>query len=154
MNEYENNEFVPEQPSAESQYEAPPQSAAYHGAGTGRKESPYANSPYEMHHAPRQEYYYQPQTEPPVKPKKVKKSRKPMGKKILAAVLAVTLVAVSCIATGSIMTYRFNNMMRGMVESHAEEIHDLQEFRKVFIASRLINFFQCRIKLIWGCGEH
>ncbi|MBQ5687459.1 MAG: hypothetical protein IIV23_07110, partial [Ruminococcus sp.] len=50
-----------------------------------------------------------------------------MGKKILAAVLAVALVAVSCIATGSIMTYRFNNMMRNMVESHAEEIHDLQD---------------------------
>ena len=50
-----------------------PDSGAYHNHGTGRKESPYADSPYEMHHAPRQEYHYRPQTQPPVKPKKEKK---------------------------------------------------------------------------------
>ena len=118
MDTFENQEFdqTPEEapiPQEEPVPQQPqqPYTSPYHGTGAGRKESPYANSPYEMHHAPRQEYYYQPQTEPPVKPKKVKKPRKPMGKKILAAVLAVALVAVSCIATGSIMTYRFNNMM-------------------------------------------
>ena len=131
MDTFENQEFDQTPEEAPIPPEAPvpqqPHTSPYHGTGAGRKESPYANSPYEMHHAPRQEYYYQPQTEPPVKPKKVKKPRKPMGKKILAAVLAVALVAVSCIATGSIMTYRFNNMMRGVVESHAEVISELQD---------------------------
>ena len=135
MDTFENEELenapeeawaAPEEP-APQQPQQHPHTNPYHGTGTGRKESPYANSPYETYHAPRQEYHYQPQTEPPVKPKKVKKPRKPMGKKILAAVLALVLVAGSCIATGSIMSYRFNNMMRSMVESHAEEIHDLQE---------------------------
>ena len=110
-------EPVPQQP-----YEKP-----HHGTGAGRKESPYANSPYETYQPPRQEYHYRPQTEPPVKPKKVKKPRKPMGRKILAAVLAVTLVAVSCIATGSIMTHRFNNIMADMAQDHAEEIGELRE---------------------------
>ena len=57
----------PEQaPSAQPQEE--PQQTAYHGTGAGRKESPYANSPYVMDQPPQQEYRYQPQTEPPQKP--------------------------------------------------------------------------------------
>ena len=113
---------APEEPVPQQPYANP-----YHGTGAGRKESPYANSPYEMHHAPRQEYQYQPQTEPPVKPQKVKKPRKPVGKKILAAGLAIVLVAGSCMATASFMTRRFNNMMEDMVQSHAEEIGQLRD---------------------------
>ena len=92
MDTFENSEFehIPETPEAsepQQPYETP-----YHGSGTGRKESPYANSPYETCQMPRQEYHYQPQTEPPVKTRKVKKPRKPVNKKILAAVLALVLV--------------------------------------------------------------
>ena len=77
MDAFENSEFeyipeTPEEPELQQPCENP-----YHGAGAGRKESPYANSPYETYHAPQQEYRYPPQTEPPVKPKKVKKPRKP-----------------------------------------------------------------------------
>ena len=109
MNEYENNGFVPEQPSVQPQNEVPssqeipPQESAYHGTGAGRKESPYANSPYVMNHPPRPDYnsdpyrqqprpeqQYQPQYEPP-KPAKIKKQHKGLGRKILAAVLAVAL---------------------------------------------------------------
>ena len=112
MNEYENQDHIPQQEpwqSAQPQQEIPPQqpvSSAYHGTGTGRKESPYANSPYVMNHPPRQDhdsctyhqppqpeqaYHYQPQYESP----KPKKQRKKKRKKILAAVLAVALVAGS-----------------------------------------------------------
>ena len=130
MDTFENHEFeyIPEPP--EESVPTPPQpnhTTPYHGTGAGRKESPYANSPYEAYYSPRQEYQYHPQTEPPVKPKKVKKPRKPMGKKILAAVLALVLVAGSCIATASFMTYRFNNMMEDMIQSHAEEMGDLRD---------------------------
>ena len=131
MDTFENQEFdqTPEEASAAPENPAPqqPYTDPYHGTGAGRKESPYANSPYEMHHAPRQEYRYQPQTEPPVKPPKVKKPRKPVGKKILAAVLALALVAGSCAATSALVTNYFNNRMREMTQAHAEEIHDLQE---------------------------
>jgi len=121
MNDYENNEFVPEQeqppvsepPRQETpvQQEVPPQqpyggqASSYHGAGAGRKESPYANSPYVVNHQPRQEsrwqqpepqaaYQYPPQYEAPKAPK-VKKQHKGLGKKILAAVLALVVVAGS-----------------------------------------------------------
>ena len=131
MDTFENEEFqqTPEDAweTAEQPVPQQPYTNPYHGAGAGRKESPYANSPYETYQPPRQEYRYHPQTEPPVKPKKAKKPRKPMGKKILAAVLALVLVAGSCIATSAIMNYRFNNVVESMLESHAQEISELRD---------------------------
>ena len=139
MDAFENPEFevYPEQPE-EAAPAAPRQSYEnpYHGTGAGRKESPYANSPYETYQPPRQEYQYRPQTEPPVKPKKVKKPRKPMGKKILAAVLALVLVAGSCIATASVMNHRFNNVVQGMVEQHESEIGELRSQIEGITANR------------------
>ena len=104
MDAFENSEYeyVPEEPEEAAPQEPPEQ--PYRSAGAGRKESPYANSPYETYQPPRQEYRYHPQTEPPVKPKKEKKPRKPVGKKILAAVLALVLVAGSCMATSAFMS--------------------------------------------------
>ena len=131
MDTFENEEYqqTPEEvrETAEQPVPQQPYTNPYHGTGTGRKESPYANSPYETYQPPRQEYRYHPQTEPPVKPKKVKKPRKPMGKKILAALLAVVVIAGSCVATASFMTHQFNNMMESMVQEHAEEIGELRQ---------------------------
>ena len=124
--EYEEYPETPEEPREEPIPEQP-YANPYQGTGTGRKESPYANSPYETYHPPRQEYRYHPQTEAPVKPKKVKKARKPMGKKVLATILALVLVAGSCAATAAIMNHRFNNMMDVMLESRAEAVRDLQD---------------------------
>jgi len=137
MDAFENPDYeyipeTPEEPAPSRQpYENP-----YHGTGAGRKESPYANSPYEAYQPPHQEYQYRPQTEPPVKPKKVKKPRKPMGKKILAAVLALVLVAGSCIATASIMNHHFNDVVQSMVEQHTNEINDLRAEMKGMNDSR------------------
>ena len=130
MDAFENTDFGYEPEIPEEPVFTPPQQPAeqpYLNTGAGRKESPYANSPYEMHHTPRQEYHYQPQTEPPVKPKKEKKPRKPVGRKIFAAILALVLVAGSCMATSAFMSHRFNNMMEDMVQSHTEEMSKLQD---------------------------
>ena len=125
MDTFENEEYC-EAPEETFEEPIPQQPNPYHGTGAGRKESPYANSPYETYQPPHQEYRYHPQTEAPVKPKKVKKAGKPVGKKILAAVLALVLVGGSCFATSAIMSHRFNNMMEDMVQSHAEEIGELR----------------------------
>ena len=45
---------------------------------------------------------------------------------LVAAVLALVLVAGSCIATASVMNHRFNNVVQSMVEQHASEIGDLR----------------------------
>lgn len=145
MNEYENNEFTPgqEQPVQPPQPDAAPRqphTSAYHGAGAGRKESPYANSPYVMNHQPREdnreytyqpprqepEYHYQPQYEAP-QPPKAKKQHKGLGKKILAAGLAVALVAGSCGITAALVNSHWADRTARMEASFTQKIDALQK---------------------------
>ena len=137
MNEYENNDFIPEQ-----EQPVPPQngSAPWHGAGAGRKESPFANSPYvtkyqseHQYYDPRPESGYQepvfqqpPQYQEP-KPKKQKKSRSGLGKKILAAVLAVALVAGSCGITAALVNSHWEKKTTAMNGTFNKAIADLQQ---------------------------
>ena len=146
MNEYENNSFTPEQqqpvPPPANQEEPSQQTyeSAYHGTGTGRKESPYANSPYVMNHQPQGEenrYSYQPprqeptfQYQPPYeapKPKKQKKHHNGLGRKILAAVLAVALVAGSCGITALLVNNHWENRTQQMNAAFNQKITDLQQ---------------------------
>ena len=70
MDAFENSEFeyipeTPEEPELQQPCDNP-----YHGAGAGRKESPYANSPYVMpEFRQEQPYRYEPQVQPPRKPR-------------------------------------------------------------------------------------
>ena len=121
----ENVESVPEEPVI-PQPEPEPAPTAYHGAGTGRKESPYANSPYVMNH-PREEYRYQPQTEPPQKPKKVKKDRKPIWKPLLAIFLVLALVAGGCLVTAVAVTEYWEERNEDTIERLNDRIDDLQK---------------------------
>ena len=119
-------EFIPPQPQ---QPVAPqPEYGAYHGTGTGRKESPYANSPY-VRQEPYQEYRYQPQTQPPQKPKKEKKprsERKPVWKSILAAVLAIALVAGGCLIAGYCVNEYWEERTEAMEKQMISRIEALQ----------------------------
>ena len=133
MDTFENSEFevqqhpvqpeppVQEEPKAvPPQYYGHPQSdpAAYRGMGAGRKESPYANSPYVMNHPPRQEtpHYQQPYQqnpyEMPQKPQKEKKNRRGFWKRAVAAVAVVALVAASSGITAAVVNNRNENRMR------------------------------------------
>ena len=124
--EYDNTpEESPNVPEEHAQQE--PAAGAYSHYGAGRKESPYADSPYEMQHEPRQEYHYQPQTQPPVKPKKVKKPKKGVWKGILAAVLAAALVAGSCLATAAYMKDAYEDILEDTVASYDRKISDMQQ---------------------------
>ena len=130
MDAFENTDYeyipeVPEEPVPSAPQ--PSRENPYHGTGAGRKESPYANSPYEAYQAPRQEYQYRPQTEPPVKPKKVKNARKPMGKKVLAVVLALVLVAGTAFATAGFMNAKWNTVLNTTTKNYDQQIQDLQK---------------------------
>ena len=131
MDTFENEEYqqTPEEVWAEPENPTPqqPYTNPYHGTGAGRKESPYANSPYETYHAPRQEYQYHPQTEPPVKPKKVKKPRKPIGKKILAAVLALVLVAGSCLITATAVNEYWEEREEALYAEFDRKLNDFEK---------------------------
>lgn len=143
MEPYENDDFlnsppsppVPEEPEvpyppyeAQPQYNPQPQQSAYHGTGAGRKESPYANSPYVMNQRNSyQEYHYQPQTEPPKKPKKIKKARKPIWKGILVAVLAIALVAGGCLTTAYCVNEYWEERTEDTVEMLTDKIEALEK---------------------------
>ncbi len=147
MNEHEQNEFNPEQEPQQPVYtppqqEVPPQptdSSAYHGTGTGRKESPYANSPYVMNHQPQSSggayqppvqdphFQYQTQYDPPVSPKRKKSGISGMGKKIVAAVLAVVLIAGSCGITASLVNSRWEKKTLQMETSFNQKLSALEK---------------------------
>ena len=130
MDTFDYNDFPEnQQPQAPAQEPVPqqPQSGTYHAAGAGRTESPYANSPYEMNRQPQSEYRYQPQTDPPQKAKKEKKARKPIWKGILACVLAVALVAGSCLVTAYCVNDYWEERNEDTVEMLTDRIDDLQK---------------------------
>ncbi len=139
MEPFENNEspVIPEQPPQEApapqQIPVPPVAepaadpGVYHGPGSGRKESPYANSPY-VRQQPAPEYRYQPQTQPPQKPPKVKKPRGRFPwKKLTAAVLTVALVAGSCAVTGAMVNEFWEERTEDLEDRLLGQIEALQE---------------------------
>ncbi|MGM9660021.1 MAG: S1C family serine protease [Faecousia sp.] len=125
MESFESNEFTNEPEFTSEEPEAPvpepERDTAYHASGTGRRESPYADSPYEMrHHSP--EYHHSPKT-PPEHPVKAKKPRKPIWKRIVACLLAVALVAAGC----SITAFAVNRSWETRNQALSEKINVLQK---------------------------
>ena len=129
--ENQNQEPVSEQPE-EPQQEPLPVESGYRGTGTGRRESPYANSPYRMpRHEPRythtQSQYTQPQPEPWEKPKKKERKPKGLGRKILAAAAALALVIGSCAITAGIVNDRWEARTEQMEASFDRQIQAMQQ---------------------------
>ena len=117
MESFENNEFetasneIPESPVEPMQDTAG--NSEYRSAGTGHRESPYANSPYEMNHHTR-EYYDSPSPSP--RPKKAKKPHKPIWKPVLACLLAVVLVAGGCGITAAMVNKHWETREKALTE--------------------------------------
>ena len=141
-NNLENESVVNESADTQSQQpvqpEQPQQSqqnpyGAYSGSGAGRKESPFADSPYYSNY---QNYQQNPNPNgaawqtPPVKQKKEKKAKAPrsgrVGRAVIAAVLAVVLVAGSCFATAWIVNDQWTDRSAQMQEEFNNKLEDLQ----------------------------
>ena len=133
MENYENNELhnesaqqepevipVQEEPKEVSAVQEPV-GQPYSNAGVGRKESPFADSPYVMNRQPDPNAYRCgstyvppiPPQQPPVKPKKQKKKSGKGWKTALCAVLALAVVAGSCGITAALV----NNHWESRVEA-------------------------------------
>ena len=136
MENYENNEFRPEPEQTEPQPQMPPVGQPYSGAGVGRKESPFADSPYEMNRRPNPNDYrcgstYVPPIPPqypPEKPKKERHANSGKGwKKILCAVLALAVIAGSCGITAALVNNRWENRMDRFEDSVEVRLNQMQE---------------------------
>lgn len=120
------------QESAPHMYETARQAEpySYRGAGTGRKESPFADGPYTVNRPtqPQDGYRYQSYYEPPRKPKKVRTPKKHRGfwKAAVAAVLTVALVVSSCLTTASVVNNRWEDRTEDMERAFSNEIDRLQ----------------------------
>lgn len=122
--EQDNNESFPREEASQSASEE--NSSACTGLGAGRKESPYANSPYVINHQDHQEYRYEPQTQPPRKPPKADKPHRPVWKALAALVLAVTMVAGGCLITAASVNSRWEKRSQETVAALNEKIGALQ----------------------------
>lgn len=121
---------APQEPRNEvpQEHQSEPQSGAYHAAGTGRRESPYANSPYMTGRPQAYQYQYQPQTQPPEKrEKKPRRSGKSPWKTVIAAVLVVALVASGCLITASGVNRKWEQKTSQITQQLGRQIDDLQK---------------------------
>ena len=110
------------QPAAEPQ--EPVAEHRYSNAGVGRKESPYADSPYVMNHQTSYQY------KKPEKVKKQKKERKPRGKfwkGFGAAVLALVLAGGTCTAAVAITNNTWKQKTAAMDTEYRQQLEELEK---------------------------
>ena len=109
---------VSQEPVAE-QVRQEPVSQPYYNVGVGRKESPFADSPYVMNRQqpdqPQHAYVPPvPPQQPPVKPKKQRKNSGKAWKAVLCAVLALAVVAGSCGITAALVNNHWESRMEAL----------------------------------------
>ena len=113
-------------PAAQETAEEEVSASLYRGAGSGRKESPFADSPYVVRCSePAQEPDTR-EAEAPRKKDGAAPRKKHIGKRILAAVAALALVAGSCAVTAGVVTSRWEARADRMEEAFQEQIRQLQ----------------------------
>ena len=139
MNNHEHNGFPldPQQPDytsvpRQNEYTAVPQQEAsaasnpYYGTGAGRKESPFADSPYVTNHQTQHWDYRQVDPVPPKKPAKAKNESGTLWKKLLAAALVIALIAGSCGITATVVNEQWEDRTEDMEESFSRQLDKLQ----------------------------
>ena len=129
-------EAIPEEPIPEITESPEPEApvAPYRGTGSGRKESPYANSPYERmpQAAPQYTpgYTFQPQTEPKPRKEKKPRARKKFIRKAAALALVVALVAAGCGITAGVVNSRWEaqaSQQNDQIAQMQKQLADLQK---------------------------
>ena len=124
LQEARQDTYEPEQPEQDpevaQQLHEQPQPA--------RKESPFADSPYEnvAHQQPQRASRVYTPYEQPIKKNEKKKTGGKLVKRLVAAVLAIALVAGSCWATASIVNSRWENETSRVYSELNQKINELQ----------------------------
>lgn len=84
-----------------------------------KKESPFADSPYIVNEQPKENSWQKPAKQP--------RNMGKLGKRIIAAVLVVALVAAGCGITALCVNGYWNVRMNGLYDDFAQQIEDLQQ---------------------------
>ena len=138
MENYENEELFQEEIEQESAPQQPaqpvyqePNPQPYHGAGTGRRESPFANSPYVSNYPQQESYSHQDTYVPPVPPQKPRKVREAgngkVWKTVLCVCLALVLVAGSCCVTAMLINNDWENRTSIMERNFEQRLDEMQK---------------------------
>ena len=118
-------------PPTEGRQEYRQPNPGYADPGLGRKESPFADSPYVMNRPnPYQNPYQYHQPPQPQKPKKEKKQRKPAGKAvkgIVAAVLALAVLCGACTAAVAVTNNRWFEKTAAMNTEYRQQLEELEK---------------------------
>ena len=118
---------APEQEAAEEAPVAEAETTVYRGAGAGRKESPFADSPYVLHRSPEepaQPYIRVPK--PEAAPEKPEKRKRGIGRRILAAVGVLLIALGSCGLTARLLNNRWEQRFAGLEQDYEVRIQNLQ----------------------------
>ena len=119
MDNYETQELNFEPAPAQNPEPQAPGCASEPYSGAGRKESPFADSPFVMNHTDHENVA-------PVEPRKKRKSGK-FWKGLLVAVLTIALVAGSCGITASVVNDRWEVRTEALMDHVQIQIADLQK---------------------------
>ena len=117
---------APAEPAAESVAETPVQDPVteYHNQGTGRKESPFADSPYVMNH---QKTAYTPGYTIPAEPSRQDKKKGGIWKTVISAVLVLALVITSCAVTAEMVNDYWEDRVELLEEELGAELNALEK---------------------------
>ncbi len=105
----------------------------YRGAGIGRRESPFADSPYVIRHQEQEQpepyrprYAREEPVEEPARPKAPKKKGH-WGKRLLACGAALALVVSSCLITAAQVNDRWEARVSSMEQDFAGQLQELKD---------------------------
>ncbi len=141
MENYENEELRQEKPEQEMPASEPVQPAPqqspfqqpYHGTGAGRRESPFADSPYVMNHGQSNSdpYHYESTYVPPVPPQQPPRKPKKQGsgkvwKTVLCVILTIALVTGSCGATAFFINRKWAAETNSMMAAFQQQMREMQ----------------------------
>ena len=135
MEDFENEQLhsehpYQEEPTAQPQNEPISEQQPYSGEGVGRKESPFADSPYVMNRNTTTSFGATPPVPPREHPAKAHKSGRKGGKglkRVLAAVLALVVVAAGCGITAIAVNSHWEARTAQMKQDFDQQISALQE---------------------------
>ena len=134
MDQYkeQNDLFENPQPAAE----VPAEEGIYRNAGAGRKESPFADSPFESAYTAPQTPVYDTGFTASAGAKKEKKAKKGLGRKLIAAAAALVVLAGACGITARNVNRRWESETEQLRQEFSTQLAQMESQLRKQIASQ------------------